>query len=149
MSPEPPSSPEEHAVGQIHGNYRITGKIGEGGMGVVYKADDIKLHRNVALKFLGREVRSRDRAAELFLQEARSASALDHPNIGAIHTIEETPDGRLYIVMACYEGENLHGRIKRRGAHPARGRWRLRLLPFLGATNHQAGRRLLSHLHGR
>ena len=119
MSPEPPSSPEEHAVGQIHGNYRITGKIGEGGMGVVYKADDIKLHRNVALKFLGREVRSRDRAAELFLQEARSASALDHPNIGTIHAIEEAADGSLFIVMAYYDGEPVAAKIRRGPLPPA------------------------------
>src|ERR1051326_5568295 len=105
MSPEPPSSPEEHAVGQIHGNYRITGKIGEGGMGVVYKADDIKLHRNVALKFLGREV--------------RSPSALDHPNSGTIHAIEEAADGSLFIVMAYYDGEPVAAKIRRGPLPPA------------------------------
>jgi len=99
-------------IGQTIAHYRIVGKLGAGGMGVVYKATDEKLHRNVALKCLRTEDST---AAERsrFLQEARAASALDHPNIGVIHGIEELDDGRLFIVMAYYEGETLAERLKR------------------------------------
>ena len=99
------------------GNYEILNLLGAGGMGLVYKARDVKLERNVAIKVL---IGAPDGQTEKdrFLHEARAASALDHPNIGTIHTIEETDDGQLYIVMACYEGENLQDRI-RRGPLPA------------------------------
>jgi tetratricopeptide (TPR) repeat protein len=80
-------------------------------MGVVYKAQDLKLHRTVALKLLPSDLHAPERARELFLQEARSASALDHPNIGTIHAIEEAADGSLFIVMAYYDGETLAARI--------------------------------------
>jgi tetratricopeptide (TPR) repeat protein len=113
MNAEPPSSSGESLIGQVKGNYRITGKIGAGGMGVVYKAEDLKLHRTVALKLLPRDLRAPERAAELFLQEARSASALDHPNIATIHAIEEDADGSLFIVMAYYDGETVAAKIHR------------------------------------
>ena len=98
--------------GQQIRDYLILGKLGAGGMGVVYKAQDTRLHRIVALKFLpdlDAEPESRDR----LLAEARAASALDHPNIGTIHAIEKTDDGAEFIVMAYYDGETLADRIRR------------------------------------
>jgi serine/threonine protein kinase/tetratricopeptide (TPR) repeat protein len=97
----------------IAGKYRIVEEIGRGGMGIVYKAEDIKLQRPVALKFLPHQWVSDPDARERFTQEARAASALDHPNVCTIHEIEETDDGRLYIAMGCYEGESLREKIKR------------------------------------
>ena len=88
-------------------HYRILEELGGGGMGVVYKAEDIKLKRNVALKFLPHDL-TRDRTAkQRFIKEAQTASSLDHPNICNIHEIDETEDGQLFICMACYEGETL------------------------------------------
>jgi serine/threonine protein kinase/Tfp pilus assembly protein PilF len=97
----------------IAGKYRILEEIGRGGMGIVYKAEDIKLKRAVALKFLPHQWTSDVEARERFIHEARAASALDHPNICNIHEIEETEDGRMYIAMAFYEGESLREMIKR------------------------------------
>jgi len=82
-------------------------------MGIVYKAEDIKLQRTVALKFLPQQWVSDPEARERFIHEARAASALDHNNICTIHEIEETEDGRMYIAMACYEGWSLKDKIKR------------------------------------
>ena len=93
--------------------YRIVEEIGRGGMGIVYKAEDVKLTRIVALKFLPPQWTADPDARERFIQEARAASALDHPNICNIHEIEETDDGRMYIAMAYYEGESLRDKIKR------------------------------------
>ena len=92
---------------------------GAGGMGVVYKALDLKLERTVALKFLPPELNASERDKERFLKEARTASSLDHPNIGVIHGVEETDDGHAFIVMAFYEGESLTQKI-RRGPLPVR-----------------------------
>ena len=87
-------------------------------MGVVYRARDLKLGRPVALKFLSPHLVTSDKAKERFLAEARAASQLDHPAIATIHSIEETKDGELYIVMAYYEGETVAARLARRGAIP-------------------------------
>jgi serine/threonine protein kinase/tetratricopeptide (TPR) repeat protein len=96
------------SVGEVVGsNYEILGIVGAGGMGVVYRARDRKLERTVALKFLPPEMDRNDREREYFLLEARTASSLDHPNIGVIHGIEETADGRAFIVMAFYAGQSL------------------------------------------
>jgi len=83
-------------------------------MGVVYKAEDTKLRRIVALKFLAPELTRDEDAKRRFVHEAQAASALDHPNICSIFDIDETPEGQLYIAMACYDGESLKDRIARR-----------------------------------
>ncbi len=100
------------AAGDRVGNYEILAMAGAGGMGVVYKALDLKLERTVALKFLPAELNASEKEKERFLKEARTASSLDHPNVGVIHGVEETPDGRTFIVMAFYEGESLAQKIR-------------------------------------
>jgi serine/threonine protein kinase/Tfp pilus assembly protein PilF len=107
------------SVGElVAGNYEILGIVGAGGMGVVYRSRDRKLARTVALKFLPPQMDRNQRERDYFLLEARTASQLDHPNIGTIHGIEETSDGRSFIVMAFYEGKSLEARI-RSGPLPA------------------------------
>src|SRR5579863_6082570 len=102
----------QFAVGEVvAGNYEILGEIGKGGMGVVYRARDLKLERSVALKFLPDEVITSEKDKQRFIKEARLAAALDHPNIGAIYGIESTADGRTFIVMAFYDGQSLAQRI--------------------------------------
>ena len=101
------------SAGDHVGNYQILGVAGVGGMGMVYRALDVKLERLVALKFLPDELVATEADKERFLREARTASSLDHPNISVIHGIEEAPDGRSYIVMAFYEGETLARKISR------------------------------------
>lgn len=100
-------------VGETVSHYKVLGKLGAGGMGVVYKALDLKLQRTVGLKFLPSEAALDDSEKQHLLQEARAASALDHPNIGSIYGIEETEDGQLFIVMAYYESETLTQVISR------------------------------------
>lgn len=104
-------------AGQIPG-YEIQGKLGAGGMGVVYKALDLKLNRTVALKFLSTDEVTPENRDKL-LREARAASALDHANIAAVHTIEETADGRTFIVMGYYDGETLADKVRRGPLQPA------------------------------
>jgi len=82
-------------------------------MGVVYKAEDTRLKRPVALKFLPPELTRDDDARQRFVQEAQAASALDHPNICTVYEIDSTPDGQLFIAMAYYEGETLKRRLER------------------------------------
>ena len=114
-------------LGQTISHYRITQKLGAGGMGVVYKALDLTLERTVALKFLPQDmiVTSADR--ERLLREARAASMLDHPNIGVIHGLEESDDRQFFIVMGYYEGMTLSEKLDR-GVMPLvrRSTWRFR-----------------------
>jgi TolB-like protein/Tfp pilus assembly protein PilF len=96
----------------IAGKYRIIDEIGRGGMGIVYKAEDIVLQRTVALKFLPAQWTADPEARKRFVQEARTASALDHANICNIHEIGKAEDDRMYIAMAFYEGKSLREKIK-------------------------------------
>ncbi len=107
------SSARPLTVDEQVGGYRILGTAGVGGMGIVYKALDLKLERTVALKFLPNDLNIAAKDKERFLQEARTASALDHTNIGVIHGIEQTSDGHTFIVMAYYEGLTLAEKIRR------------------------------------
>ncbi len=100
-------------IGKTISHYKILEKLGEGGMGVVYKAEDTKLDRFVALKFLPRHLSQSEEEKQRFIHEAKAASALDHPNICTIHEIDETEDGQMFIAMACYEGESLKEKIER------------------------------------
>jgi serine/threonine protein kinase/Tol biopolymer transport system component len=100
-------------VGRTIARYRVIEHLGGGGMGVIYKAEDTQLSRIVALKFLPPELVRDPDAKARFLQEARSASSLEHPNICTVHEIGEDEEGRLYIVMPCYDGETLRRKIER------------------------------------
>jgi serine/threonine protein kinase len=93
-------------IGQTISHYKILTKLGEGGMGVVYKAHDIKLDRDVALKFLPHHVTVSKVEEARFLQEARAAAILNHPNICTVHAIEKADDQQ-FIVMECVEGKTL------------------------------------------
>jgi serine/threonine protein kinase len=100
-------------IGKTISHYKILEELGEGGMGVVYRAWDSALERDVALKFLPADL-TRDPASKTrFVREAKAASALDHPNVSTIHEIDETEDGQLFIAMTYYEGEALRERVSR------------------------------------
>src|SRR5215471_2222493 len=100
-------------VGRVLSHYRLDERLGAGGMGVLYRATDLKLGRVVAIKLLARHLVSDEAAKARFVREARearAASALDHPNIATVYEIGEA-DGELFIAMALYEGETLKQRL--------------------------------------
>ncbi len=100
-------------IGKTISHYKILEKLGEGGMGVVYKAEDTQLKRDVAIKFLPRQIAVSEEERARFKIEVQAAAALNHPNMATIHTIEEHDDetqtdrGRLSIVMEYIEGREL------------------------------------------
>ncbi|MGA9293472.1 MAG: protein kinase [Ignavibacteriaceae bacterium] len=100
-------------IGKSVNQYKILEKIGSGGMGIVYKAKDMKLDRFVALKFLTPHLNQGEEEKKRFIHEAKAISALEHQNICSIFEINETDDGQMFIVMAYYNGESLKDRIKR------------------------------------
>ena len=106
-------------IGQTISHYKITAKLGEGGMGVVYKAEDTKLERTVALKFLAPHLLEDEEARKRFHREAKAAAGLSHPNICTIHEISEE-GGQTFLVMEFIEGEGLDSKIER-GLLPLKG----------------------------
>jgi serine/threonine protein kinase/Flp pilus assembly protein TadD len=98
-------------IGETISHYKILEKLGEGGMGVVYKAEDTKLKRIVALKFLSPQAVGTEDDKTRFIQEAQAAASLNHPNICTVHEIDEYED-RSFIAMECIEGESLKAKIK-------------------------------------
>ncbi len=100
-------------VGNVVGHFRILNRIGGGAMGTVYRAEDLKLKRTVALKFLPEEVQRNEQMKKRLIREAVAASSLDHPNICTIFEVDETEAGEVYFSMAFYEGETLAARIDR------------------------------------
>jgi len=103
----------DNLAGQTIGHYQILEKLGEGGMGTIYKARDTRLDRLVALKFLPHYFSSQPELKLRFVQEAKAAAALDHTNICTIFEIAEGAGGQLYISMSCYQGETLKDKIDR------------------------------------
>lgn len=124
----PPSSPATNTFGTLPdplgltghtiSHYRVLEPLGVGGMGVVYRAEDTRLDRKVALKFLLPQYSLHTQAKDRFLHEARSAGALDHPNICTIYDVGESEDGRLFLAMPLYAGELLEARLAREGPLP-------------------------------
>jgi len=99
-------------IGKHIGHYQVIEALGRGGMGVVYRARDVRLRRDVALKFLPDQLTSDPHALARFKREARAASALSHPNICSLHDLDEF-EGRPFIVMECLEGQTMRGRLER------------------------------------
>jgi non-specific serine/threonine protein kinase len=101
----------DNMIGKTISHYKIIEKLGGGGMGVVYKAQDTNLDRTVALKFLPPHMLTHKEAEQRFISEAKSASSFDHPNICTIYDINKTEDGQFYIVMGYYTGETLKKKL--------------------------------------
>ncbi|MFL6203504.1 MAG: protein kinase domain-containing protein [Thermoanaerobaculia bacterium] len=113
--PRPPGRepPQDPMIGREVDQYRIVGQLGGGGMGVVYKAEDGRLQRTVALKFLPPALTRDPVSKSRFLQEARAASALDHPNVCTVYDVGEIDEGQLYLAMPAYDGETVQQKIER------------------------------------
>ncbi|NIO29728.1 MAG: protein kinase [Candidatus Latescibacteria bacterium] len=98
-------------IGQTISHYKILEKLGEGGMGVVYKAEDTKLKRTVAIKFLSPQAVGTEEDKARFIHEAQAAAALNHPNICIVYEIDEY-ENQPFIAMECVEGESLKAKIR-------------------------------------
>lgn len=105
-------APDAH-LDHTYGPYRVLEQLGQGGMGVVYLAEDTRLGRRAALKFLPQRLTNDESARNRLVREARAVSMLDHPNICSVYGLDETPEGQSYIAMAYYPGETLAERIAR------------------------------------
>src|SRR2546422_751983 len=105
-------------VKALGSSYTVEGALGRGGMGVVYKARDERLKRQVAIKVLPPELGFREEIRIRFLREAETAARLSHPHIVPIHSVGEAPDGLVYFVMAFVDGESVAGKLSRRGRLP-------------------------------
>lgn len=108
-----PEEVEEDMTGRRVSHFRIAERLGSGGMGIVYRAEDVNLGRTVALKFLPRHLRLDEKARARFVQEARAASLLDHRNVCTVFEVDQASDGRTFIAMPCYEGETLEAVLAR------------------------------------
>ncbi len=108
----PAASAKDAFIGRVLSHYRLEERLGAGGMGLLYRGTDLKLGRAVAVKLLARHLVSDETAKARFVQEARAASALDHPNIATVYDIGEE-GGELFIVMALYDGETLKQRLEK------------------------------------
>jgi serine/threonine protein kinase/tetratricopeptide (TPR) repeat protein len=111
-APYPGSSEPDFRAGENVGHYRIESLIGFGGMGTVFRAHDMRLDRDVALKFLPAHLSADPDEQARLLAEARAAAVLDHPNVCTVHEVGETEDKRLFIAMPCYSGETLKERLR-------------------------------------
>jgi eukaryotic-like serine/threonine-protein kinase len=131
----PPTKPPEDLLGKKVSHYRVLALLGGGSMGVVYKGEDLKLGRPVALKFLPSELASDPVAFERLQREARAASSLDHPNICSIYQLDEH-EGQPFIVMQLLEGQTLRDWIESSLNKPAAA---LALAPDSRAVEREAG----------
>jgi len=100
-------------IGETISKYRVLEKLGQGGMGVVYKAEDLRLRRHVALKLIAPELTGDPQARARFLQEAQTISSFEHPNICVVHEVDETADGRMFMAMTYYAGQTLREILSR------------------------------------
>src|SRR5262249_17866305 len=100
--------------GRVVGHYELLDVLGKGGIGTVYKARDLKLERDVAVKFLAPGIAGDASHKARYVREAKAASTLDHPSICTIHEISETEDGQLFIVMAYCRGQSLRALVEKR-----------------------------------